>query len=146
MWVPIVTKEGNIGAGKTTLLQNIWTVPIWWRKGNNQSRTWTCKRVSEFYGNNLINPPEHFYKNPDSNAFIFQNYVLDFYEQRMDTLETAQHLCKVIVMDCGVDAFQILTTVNRDQYTKFGFLYLTEKYINQNSFQANFMLQMESFI
>ena len=51
-------------------------------------------------------------------------------------------------MDCGLNACHIFTTMNKDQYTKFGFLYLTEKYydLNLNSFQANLMLPKESFI
>ena len=51
----------------------------------------------------------------------------------METLETVQHPCKVIVMHHGLDASQIFTTVNKDQYRKFGFLYLTEKYIQHKS-------------
>ena len=33
-----------------------------------------------FYGNDHINPLEHFYKNPTHNGFFFQNYVLDVYQ------------------------------------------------------------------
>ena len=55
--------------------------------------------------------------------------MLDVYQQRTETPETVQHPYKVIVMNCGLDACQIFTTVNKDQYTKFGFLYLTEKYL-----------------
>ena len=29
----------------------------------------------------------------------------------------------------SLDACQIFTTMNKDQYAKFGFLYLTEKYL-----------------
>ena len=46
----------------------------------------------------------------------------------MKTLEAVQHPCKVIVMDPGLDACQILTTMNKEHYTKFGFLYQTEMY------------------
>ena len=87
------------------------------------------KNFKVFYGNDLINPLEHFYKNHAYNAFIFQNHILDVYQQRMETLETVQHPCKVIGMDGGLDACQIFSTVNKEQYTKFEFLYLTEKYI-----------------
>ena len=79
------------------------------------------------------NPLEHIYKNPTNHAFIFRNYVLDVYQQRMETLETVQHPCKVIFLDYGPDACQIFTTVNKDQYIKFGFLYLTEKYLKLKS-------------
>ena len=54
-----------------------------------------------------MNSLEHIYKNPADNVYIFQNYVFDVYQQRMETLETAQYPCKVIVMDCGLDACQI---------------------------------------
>ena len=47
----------------------------------------------------------------------------------METLETVQDACKVIVMDPGLDACQKFTTLNKDQYTKFGILYLREKYL-----------------
>ena len=77
----------------------------------------------------MINPLEHFYKNPADSAFTFQNCVLDVYQQRMETLETVHHPCNIIVMDCGLDPCQIFTTVNKDQYTKFGYLYLTERYL-----------------
>ena len=49
----------------------------------------------------------------------------------METLETVQHPYKVIVMDCGLDAFQIITTMNKDQYTNFGSLHLSEKYLGR---------------
>ena len=51
-----------------------------------------------------MNPPVHFYKTPADNAFIFQNYALGIYQQRMETLEAVQHPCKVIVMDRGLHA------------------------------------------
>ena len=76
-----------------------------------------------------MNPLEHFYKNPTDSAFIFQSYVLDVYRQRMETLETVLHAYQVIVKDQGLDTCQIFTTVNKEQCTKFGFLYLTEKYL-----------------
>ena len=47
----------------------------------------------------------------------------------MEPLETVQYPFKVIVMDCSLDACQIFTTLNKEQYTKFGFLYPTEKYL-----------------
>ena len=56
-----------------------------------------------------------------------QNYVLDVYQQRMDSLDPVQYPCKVSVMDHGLDACQIFTILNKDQYTKFEFLYLIEK-------------------
>ena len=81
------------------------------------------------YANSLIYPVENVYKNPTDNVFIFQNYVLDVYQQRMETLETVLHPCKVIVMDCGLDACHIFTTLNKDQCTKLGIFYMTEKYL-----------------
>ena len=36
-----------------------------------------------------------------------KNYVLDVYQQRMETVYTVQHPCKVIVMDHGFDASKI---------------------------------------
>ena len=62
-------------------------------------------------------------------TFILQNYELDVYLQRVEMLETVQHPCKVTVMDHGLDAYQIFTTLNKDSYTNFEFLYLTEMYL-----------------
>ena len=66
----------------------------------------------------------------------------------MEMLETVQHACNIIVMDHGLEVCQIFTTLNKDQYPKFVFLYLTEKYLwfKSKIFPGNFMLQMESFI
>ena len=68
---------------------------------------------------------KHFYKNSIDIVFIFQNYVLHIYQQRMETYETVKHSCNVIVMDYGLDAChcQIFTALNKDWYTKFRFLY-----------------------
>ena len=47
----------------------------------------------------------------------------------METLELFNIPAKLF-MDYGLDTCQIFTTVNKDQYTNFGFLgYLTEKYL-----------------
>ena len=67
--------------------------------------------------------------NPTDNAFIFQNYVLNVHQQRMETSQTVQHPCKVSVMNQGLDVCQVFATVKKDQYIKFVFLYLTEKYL-----------------
>ena len=91
------------------------------------------KESQSFYTSDLINPLKHFYKNPTDDAFIFQNYVLDVYQQRMEILETVHNPSKVIVIDCGLNACQIFTTVNKHQYIKFGFLYLTKKYLQLKS-------------
>ena len=49
-----------------------------------------------------MNSLEHVYRNPTDNAFIYQNYVQDDYQWGMETLETVQHPCKVIVVDHGL--------------------------------------------
>ena len=36
---------------------------------------------------------------------------------------------RVIVMDHGIDACQVFTTMNNDRKRKFGLLYLTEEYL-----------------
>ena len=51
----------------------------------------------------------------------------------MDTLEPVHYPCKVIVMDDGLDTSQIITIVNKYQYTKFVFLYLTENNLQLKS-------------
>ena len=113
--------EGNVGAEKTTILQNFEQSLSGEHKVTIKVEEEPVKEFQNFYGNDLIHSLEHFYKNPADNAFIFQNYVLDVYQQRMETLETVQYPCKVIVMACGLDSCQIFTTLNKSQYTKFGF-------------------------
>ena len=116
MQVPIVTIEGNIGTGKTTLLQ-IFEQPL--SSDDKVTVKIEHESIKEFqclYGNDLIKPLEHFYRNLTDNTFILQTFVLDVYQQRMETLETVQHPCKVTVMDCGLAACQIFTTMNEDFY------------------------------
>ena len=85
--------EGNIGAGKATLLQNL-----------EQSLSMAAKikikidhePVGAFqtvFGNDMINPLQNFYQNPKENAFIFQNYVLDIYQQRMEVFFLLWNQC-----------------------------------------------------
>ena len=133
VWVPIVTIEDNIGAGLTTLLQKFEQSLSGKYKVTITIEHELIKEYQIFDGNDLINPLEHFYKNPTDNAFIFENYVLDIYQQRMETLETVQHPCKVIIMNHGLDACQIFATVNKENHIKFGCLYLTEKYLRCKS-------------
>ena len=83
-----------------------------------------------FFGNDIINPLQNFYQNPKENAFIFQNYVLDIYQQRMEVLSAVEPMCKVIVMDRGLDSCQLFTTLNKHHLTDLGLLYLTDKYLD----------------
>ena len=84
----MVTIEGNIGAGKTTLLE---------RFEHSLSRKDKCKikinhepvdEFQKFWGNDMINPLLNFYKNQKENAYVFQNYVLDIYQYRMEALSS----------------------------------------------------------
>ena len=128
-----MTTEGNIGGGNTTLLQKFEQSLSGEDKVTIKVEHEPVKESQSLYGNDLLNPLENFYKNPTNNAFTFQNYVIDIYQERMETLETVQHPCKVIHMEHGLDACQIFTTLNKDWYTKFGFLYWTEKYVQLKS-------------
>ena len=134
--------EGNTGSGKITILQKFEQSLYCECKVTIKIEHEPVKEFQCFYGNDLINPLEHFYKNPTDSVFIFLNYVLDVYQQRMETLETVQHPCMVVVMDHGLDTCQIFTTVDWDQYTKFGFLYLTyqryNKYLNSVCSEGNY--------
>ena len=73
-----MTIEGNIGAGKTTLLQKFENSLSSEDKVTIKVEHGPVKEFQSFYGSGLINPLEHFYKNPTDNAFIFQNYILMF--------------------------------------------------------------------
>ena len=72
MGVPIVTIGGNIGAGKTTHLQNFEQSITCEDNLTIKVEHEPLKEFLSFYGNNLKNLPEHFYKNPTDNAFPFQ--------------------------------------------------------------------------
>ena len=78
----------------------------------------------------MKNPLQNFYQNPKENAFIFQNYVLDIYQQRMEGFFLLEPMCKVILMDRGLDSCQLFTTLNKHHFTDLGLLYLTDKYLN----------------
>ena len=84
----MILLQGNIFAGKTTLLQKLEQSLSGEDNVTIKVEHEPVQRFQSFYGNYLINPLEHFYKNPADNAFIFQNYVIDVYEQRMETIET----------------------------------------------------------
>ena len=44
----------------------------------------------KLWGNDMINPLLDFYKNQKENAYVFQNYVLDIYQCRMEALSLVQ--------------------------------------------------------
>ena len=94
--------RSNIGAGKATLLQRFEQSLSVEDKVIIKVECEPVKEFQSFYGNNLINLPEQFYKNLTDNSFIFLNCVVDVYQQRRETLETVQHPCMVMVMDCGL--------------------------------------------
>ena len=84
------------------------------------------------------------------NAFIFQNYVLDIHQQRIETLETVQNPCKAIAMD-HADLMHAMIFTNGEYGLVHKIWISTSRQkstydLNQNSFQANCMLPMESLI
>ena len=130
MKISAITVEGNIGAVKTTLLQKL-------EQSLAMADMFKIKTDHEpfgafqtFYGNDMINQLQNFYQNPKENAFRFQNYVLNIYQQRMEVLSAVEPTCKVIVMDRGLDSCQLFTTLNNHHLTDLGFLYLTDKDLN----------------
>ena len=70
-----MTTKCNIGAGKRALFQKFEQFLSGENKVTIIVEHESVKELQSFYENNLINPLEHFYKNPADNAFIFQNYV-----------------------------------------------------------------------
>ena len=68
--------DGNNGAGKASLFQKFEESLSSDEKVTIKVEHEPEKEFQNFYGNDLINPLECFYKNPSDNAFIFQNYVL----------------------------------------------------------------------
>ena len=104
MKIPVMTVEGNIGVGKTTLLQKLEQSLSMADKFKIKTDHDPVGAFQTFFGNDMINPVQNFYHNPKENAFIFQNYVLDMYQQRKEVLSAVEPMCKVIVMDRGLDS------------------------------------------
>ena len=82
----------------------------------------------KFWDNDMINPLLDFHKSQKENAYVFQNYVLDIYQCRMEALSLVQQPYKVILMDGGLDSCHLFTTLNKHQYTNLGLWCLTDKY------------------
>ena len=78
-----------------------------------------------FYRNEPINPLV-------PNAFIFQNYILDLYQRKLERLTEVNHPCKVILMDSELDACHIFTTLKKERYTNFCF-HIYQKYLQLKS-------------
>ena len=81
-----------------------------------------------FSGNDIINPLLDFYKSQKENAYVFQNYVLDIYQCRMEALSLVQQPYEVILMDRGLDSCHLFTTLTKHQYTNLGLWCLTDKH------------------
>ena len=133
MKLPIVTLEGIIGAGKTTLLQQFEES----LSDTDKTKIWIdhepIKEFQQFKGSELINPLTEFYINPKENAFVFQNYVLDVYQERLEKLEKVQTPYKLIVMDRGFDSCHLFSCLNHTKFSTFGFQYLTQRYKEMNA-------------
>ena len=76
--------ERNNGAGKTTLLQKLEQSLLMADKFKIKTDHEPFGAFQTYYGNDMITPLQNFYQNPKENAFIFQNYVLDIYKQKME--------------------------------------------------------------
>ena len=114
--------EGNIGAGKTTLLQKLEQSLSMADKIKIKTDHKPVGVFETVFGNGMINSLQNFYQNPKKNAFIFQNYVLDISQQRMKVSSAVEPMCKVMVMEWGLDSCQLFTTLNKHHLTDLGFL------------------------
>ena len=130
MKIPVITVEGNVQAGKTTLLEKLEQSLSMADKFKIKTDHESIEAFQTFYGNDMINALQNLYQNPKENAFIFQKYVLDIYQQRMEVWSALEPICKVIVMDRGLDSCQLFTTLNKHHLTDLGLLYITDKYLN----------------
>ena len=117
MTIPVITVEGNIGAGKTSILQNLEQSLSVTDKFKIKTDHEPVGAFQTFYGNDMIIPLQNFYQNAKENAFLFQNYVLDIYQQRMEALSAVEPMCKVIVMDRGLSTFHHLTLLTWGSYS-----------------------------
>ena len=138
--------EGNIGAGRKTLLQSLNNLQVVSttlllhkiEQSLSMADKIKIKRNHEqvgafqtLFGKDMMNPLQNYLpKHHKENAFIFQNYVLDIYQQRIKALSAVEPMCKVIVIDRGLDSCQLFTTLNKHHFTDLGLLYLTDKYLD----------------
>ena len=82
--------------------------------------------LCSLYRNHALNPLEEFFDDPKATAFAFENYVLSIYQKILGTLNDLIQQYKVILMDRVLDSCHIFTILNKESYSNFSFLYLTE--------------------
>ena len=68
MKIAVITVEGNIGAGKTFLLQNLEQSLSMADKIKIKIDHEPVRTFQTFFGNDMINPMQNFYKNPKENV------------------------------------------------------------------------------
>ena len=87
--------EGNTGTVETTLLQKLGHSLSTADKTKIKTDYEPVGAFQTFFGDDMINPLKNFYQNPKENAFVFQTYVLDINQQRMEVLSAMKPMCKI---------------------------------------------------
>ena len=88
--MPVITVGGNIVAGKTTLLQKLEQSLSMEGKIKIKPDHEPVGAFQTVFVNDMINQLQNIYQNPKENGFIFQNYVLDIYQHRMEVLSAVE--------------------------------------------------------
>ena len=122
----IIAVEGLIGAGKTTLLKTL-------EAQNCLPNAVIIHEPLQKLENHASNPQVHplleLYKDPQRNACIFQNYVLEVYDERIASMINQYGNYQTIILDRSLDSCNVFTNTNIDLFSSFGHFYLTDKYL-----------------
>lgn len=137
--------EGVIGCGKTTLLKRLEQ-----RFKDSAVVSFHHEPVDQFqqlFDNELVNPLQTFYENTKKNAFAFQTYVLDVYDERVERLGNS---CKspAVMQDRGAAACNVFCDLNSEHFTLFEKQYLEGRIRNlmlkeRKYFGPDYVLYME---
>ena len=115
-----ISIEGILGAGKSTLMDLL----------EEKLATFNFLKepldlLEKFSGDQAINPILEMYQDPEKSMALFQSYVLDVYEGRLNE----HHDKGKVIMDRGLDSVMIFSKLNTQYYSGFGFSYLHDKYL-----------------
>ena len=130
----IIAVEGLIGAGKTTLLKTL-------QQNNTLENTAVIHQSLQLLEQHPTNKTVHslteLYKNPKGNSCIFQNFVLDVYDDRMAYMFNNYGTYSSIVLDRSLDSCNVFTNTNIDLFTSFRYFYLNDKYMKRRKYFGN---------
>ncbi len=116
-----ISIEGILGAGKSSVLNIL--------QQNEKLASFTfmgepLNQLEEFGDDWSCSPILEMYKNPQANMALFQAYVIEVYEKRLE-----EGFKGNVIMDRGLDSVSVFNLVNEHYYKGFGSRYLWAKYV-----------------